>query len=210
MPLAVIILSYLVGAIPTGLVVVRVLAGEDIRRHGSGNIGTVNVLRVAGVATAAVVLVVDILKGIVPVLVALRMGFSPWTVVLCGLASIIGHNWSVFLGFQGGKGIATSFGVLLGLSWQAAAVAAAVWVITVALTRYSSLGSLLAVVSVPITFWRLRQPEEYMSLGVIVMLLAIYRHRANIQRLVTGTELHITDRAPLKNPSLGSDEKTFR
>ena len=198
MPLAVIILSYLVGAIPTGLVVVRVLAGEDIRRHGSGNIGTVNVLRVAGVATAAVVLVVDILKGIVPVLVALRMGFSPWTVVLCGLASIIGHNWSVFLGFQGGKGIATSFGVLLGLSWQAAAVAAAVWVITVALTRYSSLGSLLAVVSVPITFWRLRQPEEYMSLGVIVMLLAIYRHRANIQRLVTGTELHITDRAPLK------------
>ena len=198
MPLAVIILSYLVGAIPTGLVVVRVLAGEDIRRHGSGNIGTVNVFRVAGVATAVVVLVVDILKGIVPVLVALRMGFAPWTVVLCGLASIIGHNWSVFLGFQGGKGIATSFGVLLGLSWQAAAVAAAVWVIAVALTRYSSLGSLLAVVSVPITFWRLRQPEEYMSLGVIVMLLAIYRHRANIQRLVTGTELHITDRAPLK------------
>jgi glycerol-3-phosphate acyltransferase PlsY len=198
MPLAVIILGYLVGAIPTGLLVVRLLAGEDIRRHGSGNIGTVNVLRVAGPGTAAVVLVVDILKGIVPVVLALRLGLAPWTVVLCGLAAIVGHNWSVFLGFQGGKGIATSFGVLLGLSWQAAAVAAAVWLITVALTRYASLGSLLAVVSVPITLWRLHQPDAYMYLGVVVALLAIYRHRANIQRLVTGTELHITDRAPLK------------
>src|SRR5438445_12537931 len=100
MPLAVIILSYLVGAIPTGLVLVRVLTGEDIRRHGSGNIGTVNVLRVAGSGTAAIVLAVDILKGIVPVLLALRMGFAPWAVVLCGLAAITGHNWSVFLGFQ--------------------------------------------------------------------------------------------------------------
>jgi glycerol-3-phosphate acyltransferase PlsY len=198
MPLAVIILSYLIGAIPTGLLVVRLLAGEDIRRHGSGNIGTVNVLRVAGPGTAAVVLAVDILKGIVPVLLAVRLGFAPWTVVLCGLAAIMGHNWSVFLGFQGGKGIATSFGVLLGLSWQAAAVAAAVWLIAVALTRYASLGSLLAVVSVPITLWRLHQPDAYMYLGVVVALLAIYRHRANIQRLVTGTELHITDRAPLK------------
>src|SRR5438445_2958523 len=123
MPLAVIVLSYLIGAIPTGLLVVRLLAGEDIRRHGSGNIGTVNVLRVAGPGTAAVVLAVDILKGIVPVLLALRLGFAPWTVVLCGLAAIMGHNWSVFLGFQGGKGIATSFGVLVALSWQSAAVA---------------------------------------------------------------------------------------
>jgi len=198
MPLAAIILSYLVGAVPTGLIVVRLLTGEDIRRHGSGNIGTVNVLRVAGAGTAVVVLAVDILKGIVPVLLALRMGFAPWTVVLCGLAAITGHNWSVFLGWQGGKGIATSFGVLLGLSWLAAAVAAVVWVVAVALTRYASLGSLLGVVSVPITLWRLHQPDEYVYLGVIVALLAIYRHRANIQRLVTGTELHITDRASLK------------
>lgn len=202
MPLAAVIVaviaSYLVGAIPTGLLVVRVLTGEDIRRHGSGNIGTVNVLRVAGAGTAVVVLAVDILKGIVPVLLALRMGFVPWAVVLCGLAAITGHNWSVFLGWQGGKGIATSFGVLLGLSWQAAAVVAAVWVVAVALTRYASLGSLLGVISVPITLWRLHQPDAYVSLGVIVALLAIYRHRANIQRLVTGTELHITDRASLK------------
>jgi glycerol-3-phosphate acyltransferase PlsY len=198
MPLAVIVVSYLIGAIPTGLIVVRLLTGEDIRHHGSGNIGTVNVLRVAGAGTAVVVLAVDILKGVVPVVLAVRMGASGWTVVLAGLAAIAGHNWSIFLKFQGGKGVATSFGVLAALSWPAAAVAAAVWIITVAITKYSSLGSLLGVVSVPITMWRLRQPEEYVYFGVIASLFAIYRHRANIQRLVAGTELHITDREPLK------------
>jgi acyl phosphate:glycerol-3-phosphate acyltransferase len=195
---AAIIASYLIGAIPTGLVVVRLLTGEDIRRHGSGNIGTVNVLRVAGVATAIGVLAVDILKGMVPALLAMRWGFSAGTVVLCGLAAIAGHNWSPFLGFQGGKGIATSYGVLLALSWPAAAVAAAVWILTVAITKYSSLGSLLGVVSVPLSLWRLRQPEEYVYFGIVAALFAIYRHRANIQRLMAGTELHITDREPSK------------
>jgi glycerol-3-phosphate acyltransferase PlsY len=198
MVLAVIIVSYLIGAIPTGLIVVRLLTGEDIRRHGSGNIGTVNVLRVAGTGTAVVVLAVDILKGMVPVMLAVRMGLPSWTVVAGGLAAIAGHNWSVFLKFQGGKGIATSFGVLLALSWPAAAVAGAVWVVVVAITRYSSLGSLLAVVSVPLSLRWLRQPDAYVYFGIIAALFAVYRHRANIQRLVTGTELHITDREPIK------------
>ncbi|SRR5579884_29005 len=194
MPLAAIVLSYLIGAVPTGLVVVRLLKGEDIRRHGSGNIGTVNVLRVAGPATAAAVLAVDILKGLVPVLLAARLTASPWIVVACALAAIAGHNWSVFLGFQGGKGIATSYGVLLGLAWPAALVAAAVWIVVVAITRYASLGSLLGVASVPLTLWWLHGPTAYVAFGVIAALFAIYRHRGNIQRLVTGTELRITDR----------------
>ncbi len=198
MPLAVIIVGYLIGAIPTGLIVVRLLTGEDIRRHGSGNIGTVNVLRVAGTGTAVVVLAVDILKGMVPVMLAVRMGLPSWTVVAGGLAAIAGHTWSVFLKFQGGKGIATSFGALLALSWPAAAVAGAVWVVVVAITRYSSLGSLLAVVSVPLSLRWLRQPDAYVYFGIIAALFAVYRHRANIQRLVTGTELHITDREPIK------------
>lgn len=194
MSLLVIALSYLIGGVPTGLVLVRLLKGEDIRKHGSGNIGTVNVLRVAGPATAAAVLVVDILKGLVPVLLAGRVATAPWVIVACGLAAIAGHNWSVFLGFHGGKGIATSYGVLLGLSWPAAAVAAAVWIVVVAVTRYASLGSLLGVASVPLTLWRLRQPAEYVAFGVIAALFAIYRHRSNIQRLVSGTELRLTDR----------------
>ncbi len=198
MSLVVIVLSYLIGGVPTGLVLVRLLKGEDIRKHGSGNIGTVNVLRVAGPATAAAVLVVDILKGLVPVLLAARVTTAPWVIVACGLAAIAGHNWSVFLGLHGGKGIATSYGVLLGLSWPAAAVAAAVWIVVVALTRYASLGSLLGVASVPLTLWRLRQPAEYVMFGVIAALFAIYRHRSNIQRLVAGTELRLTDRGTPK------------
>jgi glycerol-3-phosphate acyltransferase PlsY len=198
MTLALILLSYLIGAVPTGLVLVRVLTGEDIRQHGSGNIGTVNVLRVAGPATAAAVLIVDILKGLIPVLLAARTLGSPAAAVACGLTAIVGHNWSVFLGFQGGKGIATSLGVLLGLSWPAAAVAAVVWIVVVAITRYASLGSLLAVASVPISLWRLHQPPEYVVFGIVAALFAIYRHRGNIQRLAAGTELRITDRGAPK------------
>lgn len=195
MPLALIVLSYFIGAVPTGLLLVRLLKGMDIRRLGSGNIGAVNVLRVAGAGTAVAVLAVDILKGIVPTLLASRVGFSsPWLVVLCGLAAIAGHNWSVFLGFHGGKGIATSYGVLLGMSQPAAALAGVVWVAVVAVTRYSSLGSLLAVASVPFALWWLHQPTEYVYFGIIAAVFAIYRHRGNIQRLVAGRELRITDR----------------
>jgi acyl phosphate:glycerol-3-phosphate acyltransferase len=191
---AVIVLAYFIGALPTGLILVRVLRGEDIRKYGSGNIGAANVLRVAGPAVAAAVLLVDVLKGLVPVLLALRAGLAPWAVVATGLAAIAGHNWSIFLGFRGGKGIATSAGVLAGLSLQAALVAAAVWIVVVAISRFSSLGSLVAAVSVPITLWRLRTPPEYVAFGLIAALLAIYRHRANIERLVAGTELRVTDR----------------
>ncbi len=191
---AVIVLAYFIGALPTGLILVRVLRGEDIRKYGSGNIGAANVLRVAGPAVAAAVLLVDVLKGLVPVLLALRAGLAPWAVVATGLAAIAGHNWSIFLGFRGGKGIATSAGVLAGLSLQAALVASAVWIVVVAISRFSSLGSLVAAVSVPITLWRLRTPPEYVAFGLIAALLAIYRHRANIERLVAGTELRVTDR----------------
>ena len=194
MALALIVLGYFIGALPTGLVLVRVLRGEDIRKYGSGNIGTVNVLRVAGPAVAAAVLLVDVLKGLVPVLLALRAGVAPWAVVAAGLAAIAGHNWSPFLGFRGGKGIATSFGVLAALSLPAAFLAAVVWLVAVAITRFASLGSLLAVVSVPVALWRLRTPPEYVAFGLIASLFAIYRHRSNIQRLVAGTELRITDR----------------
>ncbi len=195
---AILVLSYVIGAVPTGLVLVRALKGEDIRRHGSGNIGTVNVLRVAGPAVAVTVLAVDVLKGLVPVLLAMRLALSPWVIVSCGLAAIAGHNWSVFLGFRGGKGIATSFGVLLGLSWKAAALAGAIWVVAVAITRFASLGSLLGVASVPFSLWWLGQPPAYVAFGVIAAVFAIYRHRGNIQRLAAGTELRITDRGTPK------------
>ncbi len=187
-------ISYLIGSVPTGLVLVRLLKGEDIRQHGSGNVGAVNVFRVAGTPIAVLVLAVDVLKGLVPVLLAVRWGTGPWVSMLCGLAAIAGHNWSVFLGFHGGKGIATSFGVLVALSPVAAFAAAAVWIVVVATTRYSSLGSILGVGAVPFVLWRLGQPPAYVVFGVVAAVFAIYRHRANIRRLMAGTELRINDR----------------
>jgi len=200
-------LGYLIGSVPTGLMLVRWLAGTDIRDHGSGNMGTVNVLRVAGPAVAAIVLVADMLKGFVPVWLAIDRGAGSWIIVLCGLAAIAGHNWSVFLRFRGGRGIATSFGVLLGLSLKVALIAAAVWIIVVALTRYSSLGSLLAVISVPVALWRTGASDAYVVFGVIAAVFAVIRHRSNIERLMRGTERRITDRERPKDQEPPKDGK---
>jgi len=191
---AAILLGYLVGALPTGLLVIRALRGVDIRRVGSGNIGAANVYRVAGLPTAALVLAADMAKGAAPVLLAQGWGRLPAAGVLAGLAAIAGHNWSVFLRFRGGKGIATSLGVLAALSPAAAAVAVGIWVAAVGVSRYASLGSLLAVASVPLVMWRRGEPAAHLGFGAVALLLALYTHRANIGRLVRGAEMKITDR----------------
>lgn len=193
---AALLLGYLIGSLPTGLIVIRLLRGIDIRRYGSGNIGATNVFRVAGLPTAALVLAVDMLKGAIPVLLARAWDQPPLVAVLGGLAAIAGHNWSIFLRFSGGKGIATSFGVLLALSPASAGVAAAVWLLVVSVTRYASLASLLGIAAVPPAMWLRREPREYVAFGALALVLAIYRHRANIARLRRGTELKITDREP--------------
>ncbi len=187
--------SYVVGAIPFGLLVTRAVTGRDIRAEGSGNIGASNVFRVAGPGLGAVVLLLDVVKGAVPVLVARRLDVGLSVVVAAGIAAIAGHNWSVFLGGRGGKGIATSYGVLLALSLRAGGIAAAVWVVVAALTRYASLASLLGVLSVPLVMWIVREPAEHQVFGVIATIFAFYRHRGNIGRLVRGEELRITGRA---------------
>jgi len=186
--------GYLLGSLPTGLLVVRALTGTDIRTVGSGNIGTVNVYRVAGLGASALVLVVDMLKGAVPVLLAQAWGQPAAGQVAAGLAAIAGHNWSVFLRFRGGKGIATSFGVLLAISPIVGLIAAAVWGAVVGMTRYASLGSLLGVASVPLVMWWRREPPPHLVFGIITLAFAVYRHRANLARLISGTELKITDK----------------
>ncbi|MDR5683489.1 MAG: glycerol-3-phosphate 1-O-acyltransferase PlsY [Armatimonadota bacterium] len=188
-------LGYVCGSLPTGLVAVRAFLGVDIRQHGSGNIGTVNVYRVAGPLLGALVLVADGLKGAVPVWVAQRADLDAGWAVAAGLAAIVGHNWSVFLRFAGGKGIATSFGVVLALSAGVGAVAVAVWVAAVAVTRFASVGSILAMLSVPVAMLVLRKPVPYVVFGAIAAALALYRHRSNIRRLIEGSELRIGDRA---------------
>ncbi len=192
---AAIAIGYLLGSLPTGLVVVRALTGTDIRNAGSGNIGTVNVYRVTGLGASALVLAVDMLKGAGAVILARAWGLPAAVQVAAGLAAIAGHNWSLFLRFRGGKGIATSFGVLLAMSPIVGLVAAVVWGIVVGVTRYASLGSLLAMASVPVTMWWRREPAAYLVFGLITLVLAVYRHRANLARLVSRTELKITDKS---------------
>ncbi|MBM3469748.1 MAG: glycerol-3-phosphate 1-O-acyltransferase PlsY [Armatimonadetes bacterium] len=186
--------AYLLGAVPFGLLVVRAVTGRDIRKEGSGNIGASNVYRVAGPAVGALVLSLDVLKGFLPVVVSQRWGLDPAATVAVGLAAIAGHNWSVFLRGEGGKGVATSYGVLLALSPAAGLIAAGIWVAVILITRYASLASLLGVLSVPVVMRLRSEPAVHLAFGMAVVIFAFYRHRANIGRLLRGQELRITGR----------------
>lgn len=186
--------AYLLGSVPTGLWVVRAVRGVDVRKLGSGNIGTTNVYRVAGPWVGAVVLLLDAAKGALPVLACRALGVGAGWTVAAGLSSVAGHNWSVFLGFRGGKGVATSLGALAALSPAAAGVAAGVWVLVVVVSRYASVGSLLAMLSVPVTMLAGGEPGTHVAFGAALAALSLWRHRSNLRRLREGTELKITDR----------------
>jgi acyl phosphate:glycerol-3-phosphate acyltransferase len=184
--------AYLVGSIPFGIIVGRGLFGVDPRTVGSGNIGAANSMRALGPFGAALVLLGDVIKGVVPTLLASHwLPYGHWGIAAAGLATIVGHNWSIFLHFKGGKGVATGLGVLVVLSWQATIVFAIVWLATVALTRYSSLASILANAAVPVSLVLLRAPMPYTIYAVVALCFVVWRHAANIRRLVAGTELRI-------------------
>lgn len=183
--------SYLAGSIPAGLVFSRFFRGIDVRRNGSGNIGSANVFRVAGPGPAALTLAFDCVKGFVPVFIAHRLGLPLWALLVTGAFAVIGHNWSVFLRGRGGKGIATSVGVLAGIAPVVTMIALAVWIIVILASRYASLASLLMIGSVPIMLAVLGYADPYLLFGGGLVALAISRHRANIGRLWSGTELKI-------------------
>ena len=180
---------YLVAAIPTGVVLSRLMGGEDVRKAGSGNIGATNVYRVAGKLAGILTLVGDTLKGLLPLL-AYKSWMAP-TPTQLGVAScvaIIGHCYPVYLKFRGGKGIAVALGVFLILSPKAVAGALAVFVIAVAITRYVSLGSVLAAMSAPLLMLMLNYPQPIFLATLFIASLIIWRHRSNIRRLLDGTE----------------------
>jgi glycerol-3-phosphate acyltransferase PlsY len=189
---------YLVGSVPTGYLLGR-SRGLDIRQHGSGNIGATNVWRVLGRNWGLVAFASDFLKGFLPLYLLRKLSFpddSSWMVslllVLCGLAAIIGHNYTPWLGFKGGKGIATSAGVMAALMPPVLAVALSLWIIATLMTRTVSIGSLLAaVVLPPAAAWFYPGEWVYFGLATLAGGLAVWRHRANIQRLLAGTESRI-------------------
>ena len=190
--------SYLLGAIPTSHLVSRTFAKIDLRKHGSGNLGATNLYRVLGWKYAIPVALFDIAKGAIPVLVfAPRVSDSELFALACGMAAILGHVFSVFVRFKGGKGVATAAGVMLGLTPLALSLAAVTWVLVVLLTGYVSLGSIAAAAVLPFAVYLLENPKtpELLWMDVLIAAGVIVLHRRNIQRLLKGTENRFGRRA---------------
>lgn len=186
--------AYLLGSIPNGLLIAR-LKGVDLQKVGSGNIGATNVFRCVGKGWGVAAFVLDAVKGFVPAFFFPRLVESapPWLGLACGLAAVAGHNWPVWLKFKGGKGVSTSAGMLLGIAPAAVGVGFLVFAATVALTRFVSLGSILAAIAVPAAYLWLEGPDNRLLAGALVLmgLLVVAKHRANIRRLLAGTEPRI-------------------
>jgi glycerol-3-phosphate acyltransferase PlsY len=185
------LLAYLLGSIPFGLLLTRLAGLGDVRAIGSGNIGATNVLRTGNIGLALVTLVFDIGKGAVAVLIARR--FGPHAADVAAISAVLGHMFPLWLKFKGGKGVATAAGVFLAYAWPMGLAAVLTWIVAAVIWRYSSLAALIAAVSAPVYAWLfgLRDAEPMMVV-LAIALLVILRHRANIQRLLNGTETKIS------------------
>jgi len=186
--LGALVFGYFLGSIPFGLILTRLAGLGDVRSIGSGNIGATNVLRTGNKKLAAATLILDALKGTVAVLIASRYG--PDAAIGAGFGAFMGHLFPVWIGFKGGKGVATYLGILIGLAWPGALVFAAVWIVTALLTRYSSLAALIASVIVPIALYFQGSPAIAI-LFAIMTVIVFFKHKTNITRLLNGTESKI-------------------
>lgn len=180
-----ILFGYLLGSIPYGLVLCKLAGHGDIRKVGSGNIGATNVLRVAGKKLAAATLLLDSSKGLVAVLIAAQFGQQ--AMYGAALGAVLGHNFPVWLGFKGGKGVAVSLGVFLALNWVTGLAAIGIWLATAFITRISSLSALVAFILTPVVCYFVGAPMQLYLIGLICVI-GIVRHHANIRRLLRGEE----------------------
>ena len=183
--------GHLFGSIPCGLWIVQALHGIDIREYGSKNIGTTNVFRTVGGKTAALVMAADMLKGILAVALMNYMFHNHMLNVVTALGAVLGHSYSLFLGLKGGKGVATGLGLLLYLMPQACIFSFGVWLVIVLVTRYVSLGSIVAAICTPIFAWYFEYPVSYIGLAAMCGFFIVIRHIENIKRLLNGTESKI-------------------
>lgn len=188
------LLGYGVGSLPLGFLLANRLKGVDLRRVGSGNVGAANVHRTAGLAIALVVVALDMAKGATSVVLAARLAPGVDASVTAGVAAIIGHVSPVWLRFRGGKGVATACGVFLMLAPLATAIAAVGFVATVWITRYVSLGSVVAIAALPPIAWALDSPFAVVAGGTIAALVIVPRHAGNLSRLAGGTERRLGQR----------------
>lgn len=190
-----VILGYLAGSVSTAIIVCRAMGLPDPRSAGSRNPGATNVLRFGGKKAAALTLAGDLLKGLLPMLLARWAGLDQAGLALTALAAFLGHLYPVFFGFEGGKGVATAFGAILGLSWSVALAALATWLLMAFTVRVSSLSALTAAALAPLYAWWLGLPGAYIAAVLVMVGLLIWRHRSNIRNLLAGAEDKIgTDR----------------
>ena len=180
--------AYLLGSISSAIIVCRLLGLPDPRGEGSGNPGATNVLRIGGKKAAAVTLIGDMLKGLIPVLIAKLLGAGVAIQALVAVAAFLGHLYPVFFGFRGGKGVATALGVLLGLHWPVGLLTMATWLIIAKVFKVSSLAALLSILVTPLYIWWLI-PERSLIIAMLFMgVLLFWRHRSNIRNLLEGSE----------------------
>ena len=192
MPLLTLLLGYLLGSIPSGFLAGQWCKGIDLRTIGSGSTGATNVLRNVGKGPALAVFLVDVAKGAAAVLLARSLNptsaLIDWIQVLAGLAALAGHIWPVWLGFKGGKAVATGFGMFLGLAWPVGLACFGMFMAVFSISRIVSLASVVAAVSLPLLMAAGSASNANLVMALVAMLLVLWRHRTNIQRLINGTE----------------------
>ena len=184
-------IGYLLGSMPNGYLAGRWLKGIDLRNCGSGSTGATNVLRNVGKGPALVVFLLDVGKGALAVLLAKQVGLNDWLQVLTGLAALAGHIWPVWLGWKGGKAVATGLGLFLGLAWPVGLASLGIFLAVISIFQIVSLSSVAAAMALPVLMMATDQNTASITVSVVAMLLVLWRHRSNIERLIAGTEPEI-------------------
>lgn len=182
------IFAYLLGSVSSAIIVCKAMGLPDPRTQGSNNPGATNVLRIGGKKAAAITLVGDSLKGLIPMLAAHLLEATPLVLALTGMAAFLGHLYPVFFGFKGGKGVATALGVQFGLHWMIGSVVALIWLFIAKVVNISSLSALVSMALAPVVVWLVWPAPELLAMQIVLSLLLIWRHRSNIRNLISGSE----------------------
>ncbi len=186
-------LSYLIGSISTAIITCKIMGLEDPRKVGSNNPGATNVLRHGGKKAAIITLLGDMLKGLIPILIIIQLQADTLTVALVGLFALLGHIFPIFYRFKGGKGVATYYGVILGINWLVGLIALAIWLTMAALFKISSLSALVSIFLAPFVLWHFSQSAELTGAAALMSIIVFWRHQNNIKQLIQGTEERIDE-----------------